>query len=115
MLTFALVFSSCRTLADMMIGQTEVETETSGMLKNAAIDILLSQGGSMAIPTFRMAFERQFSGIQWRESTDPLAFFYQDKEYRLSYTATGGSLSVDGPTALAIISFTSCVEVQKKQ
>ncbi|MDR1803363.1 MAG: hypothetical protein LBQ94_07120 [Treponema sp.] len=111
-LVFALAFSGCATLFDKMFGITEVETETSQMIKNAATDLLLSQNGRIMVATLRSGLERQFSGlvVNGGSSGDYTDFTYQGKQYRLKYTMDPEDRNVASITGRHLIAIMSCME-----
>jgi hypothetical protein len=119
-LVFGLMFGGCAFLSNIISGVSEVETETSKSLMDGANDLILARDDGIVPATFKVAFERQFSGSKIDKSMSAMGpnyqgayvdISYQDKNYRLTFTGNGPS----GQPWSHITSATQCVELQKKE
>jgi hypothetical protein len=108
LLAFGLVLGGCASTGSGKSGKAEVETETSKMLENAAIDMMASASmGMMTVDQFTQQFERKFPGLKFtKASRKEQKFTYEGKEY-LMKTKPFGNI---GGTHIANV--TSCVELQ---
>jgi hypothetical protein len=112
-----MVLAGCRSMIDAVFGETEVETETSLVIKNAATGFVLAKENGIMPQMLQAEFERQFPGIEFDgivrfDSFSTVRevdtrFQYEGKTYRIKHN--------NAEKTGKVIRIGSCVELQKKE
>jgi hypothetical protein len=123
MLAIVLLFNGCNTVSNLILGEKEVETETSKLLFDGATDLILAKEDGIAPDVFKASFTKKFTGLEINSSgslssmSTTITCTYQDKKFRMQFTGRDkdGLSSAAGGTWTYITSVVSCKELQKKE